>query len=319
MKVLRIQWVVVAGSLIKWVTRRTLPRKQRKEKALYGPTATLLERQLRQFGDCSIYDTSEKIPDEVKDKLDDQALYYIKVERLLPDLMGFLQLDQKTMRYVALCSGLITIEVKSGPLRVRDVYQAKMYSEALNSRTSMLISDTKIPVELKRFITRRSLLDGASAPYFRNEYIGVLEKSSWKPVRWYPSEPYSLETVCLLLIVTCRHCGRILLSDNRISQHRKKINEYRRKSLEIPASIYLEVRREAKRTVECPHCGSLQGVYKPIKGGCFLDVPPESLVARSTRSRSRQKLVNTFVMGSEEIRARLSLISDEDLALVKVI
>jgi len=61
-----------------------------------------------------------------------------------------------------------------------------------------------------------------------------------------------------LLQATCRNCGRILLSDDRIAEIKKQINHVMEMMGSVSSSFYSRVLAEAKKNKECPHCGARQ-------------------------------------------------------------
>ncbi|MCD6445256.1 DNA-directed RNA polymerase subunit A' [Candidatus Bathyarchaeota archaeon] len=103
-----------------------------------------------------------------------------------------------------------------------------------------------------------------------------------------------------LLKVTCRNCGRILLSDEMINKVRKRIERVRRLLGEVPDGVYKKIIQEI-RAKQCPHCGAPQ--YKVIfeKPTKFSEEIPGS---------GSQPLTPSM------IRERLERIPDEDLELL---
>jgi DNA-directed RNA polymerase subunit A' len=107
----------------------------------------------------------------------------------------------------------------------------------------------------------------------------------------------------LLLTITCRSCGRILLPDEKIMDYRQEMTRYQKDFGAIPNKIYSQIIREAKRMASCPHCGSAQYVVKPVKPAGFFEVTPEKITTKLTPAM---------------VRERLDRISDDDLVLVRL-
>ena len=66
-------------------------------------------------------------------------------------------------------------------------------------------------------------------------------------------------------MATCRSCGRIKLSNERVSHY---LNEIKKKHLmlnTIPDGIYDEIYKEAKKSHDCFHCGAEQYDLEYIK------------------------------------------------------
>ena len=101
-----------------------------------------------------------------------------------------------------------------------------------------------------------------------------------------------------LLTNTCRNCGRIMLSDQRLERLRKKIDRTRKLLGMIPDELYKKVHQEAKGK-ECPHCGAPQFKIEFTKPTTFHEISEEGA----------QRLTPSM------IRERLERISNEDLEL----
>ncbi len=104
-----------------------------------------------------------------------------------------------------------------------------------------------------------------------------------------------------LLKATCRNCGRISLSDDRIKKVRARIDRNRKLLGAVPDAVYKEIIHEVIKTKQCPHCGAIQykiSFEKPTK---FSEEIPES---------GSQQLTPSMV------RERMERIPDEDLELL---
>ncbi len=83
---------------------------------LYESVRSCLEEAFKRFGDCNLEVTADKIPERMKSKLDDYSLYYIRIEKQLPDIMGFFIPTMETKcPYALKLGGLVIIEVKNNP------------------------------------------------------------------------------------------------------------------------------------------------------------------------------------------------------------
>jgi DNA-directed RNA polymerase subunit A' len=101
-----------------------------------------------------------------------------------------------------------------------------------------------------------------------------------------------------LLNSTCRNCGRIMLSEQRIAKLKLKIDKTRKLLGIVPDDLYKKVFHESKLK-ECPHCGSPQLKIEFTKPTTFHEIGEEG-AARLTPSMMRE---------------RLERISNEDLEL----
>ena len=101
-----------------------------------------------------------------------------------------------------------------------------------------------------------------------------------------------------LLQVTCRNCGRVLLSDIRIAKIRDRIRHTRMLMGIVPSELYKKLLKEAKKK-ECPHCGAQQFKIEFAKPTTFYEILEEGA----------QRLTQSMV------RERLERIPDDDLEL----
>jgi DNA-directed RNA polymerase subunit A' len=91
-----------------------------------------------------------------------------------------------------------------------------------------------------------------------------------------------------LLNSTCRNCGRIMLSDQRLTKLRLKIEKTRKLLGLVPDDLYKKVFHEAKAK-ECPHCGAPQFKIEFTKPTTFHEIGEEG-AARLTPSMMRERL-----------------------------
>ena len=103
-----------------------------------------------------------------------------------------------------------------------------------------------------------------------------------------------------LLQVTCRICGRILLSDDDIERSNKRIKHVKRLLGIVPDSIHKRILDSAKRVKECPHCGAGQYKIEFVKPTSFYEYFEEGA----------QRLIPSV------IRERFERIPEEDLELL---
>jgi len=101
-----------------------------------------------------------------------------------------------------------------------------------------------------------------------------------------------------LLTSACRHCGHIMLSEQRIARLKLKIERTRKLLGIVPDDLYKKVFHEAK-SKECPHCGAPQYKVEFTKPTTFHEISEEGA----------QRLTPSM------IRERLERIPNEDLEL----
>ncbi|MGA8857151.1 MAG: DNA-directed RNA polymerase subunit A' [Candidatus Bathyarchaeia archaeon] len=103
-----------------------------------------------------------------------------------------------------------------------------------------------------------------------------------------------------LLQVTCRNCGRILLSADKIKSYNELMQREQKQLNEIPSTFYETVMKDAKKSQECPHCGARQNPIEHAKPTTFHEMV-EGGAAR---------------LNPSQIRERLERIPDDDLRLL---
>ena len=105
-----------------------------------------------------------------------------------------------------------------------------------------------------------------------------------------------------LLAVTCRNCGRILLSEEKIKEYEEKIKEVKTRLNTVPESLYKKILKHAKKTMECPHCGTQQYPIELVKPTSFHEATEEGAPK----------------IPPSAIRERLERIPDGDLRLLGI-
>jgi len=98
--------------------------------------------------------THKKISDILKRELDDDALYIQKVEGFFPDIMGFVRKEPSSPKE------LITVEVKSIPIKIKHIERAKTYQYVFNATYGLIVSSKGIPEEIRRFVSSRPTIRG---------------------------------------------------------------------------------------------------------------------------------------------------------------
>mgnify|MGYP001079591263 FL=1 len=103
-----------------------------------------------------------------------------------------------------------------------------------------------------------------------------------------------------LLSVTCRNCGRILLSPEKIEHYKEKMAEEEKRLNTVPDIFFETIAKDAKKTQECPHCGTRQHIIEHVKPTSYHELI-EAGAPKLTPSA---------------IRERLERIPDEDLRIL---
>ncbi len=146
---------------------------KRLENELYDPILVLLRERFRLKGNCRLERTDRKIRDDIKKGLDNVALLSLGAEKMLPDLMGYL--DVKGL-VITRESRLIVVEIKRGVLTIKDLYQLKMYAEVLQAYYAFLISPDGFHEEHRRVISKTPELLNFGTP----DYIRQIAVMYWR-------------------------------------------------------------------------------------------------------------------------------------------
>lgn len=160
------------------------------ENHLYEPIKDYLYKKFSQFGDCELEITSKRITEKAKKWLDDPALFFIRVEKQRPDIIGHFKPDSSKKAPYGFYKGLIVTEVKNKGPTIKDIFQTKLYAEVFDARFAYLISSKEIKEEVRRFLSKRYLL--LSFGSHRKVYIGKfdIEKEIVNETDWYPENPF---------------------------------------------------------------------------------------------------------------------------------
>src|SRR5215831_16761379 len=108
-----------------------------------------------------------------------------------------------------------------------------------------------------------------------------------------------------LLSITCRNCGRILLSEEKIEKFRAQHAELKQRLNTIPDSFLDQIIKDAKKTAVCPHCNQKQYPIEHGKPTTF-----HELVGEVEAGAAPVRLTPSTV------RERLERIQDDDLILL---
>lgn len=123
----------------------------KREEELYAPIQGDLFNAFSCLGSYySEVTASRHFTNTLRKAFSKDTLYILKVEGVFPDITGFLKTQYST--------DVVTVEVKSEEISIKDLYQAKEQGEIFNAKYALLISSESLPEEIRRFILdRRSI------------------------------------------------------------------------------------------------------------------------------------------------------------------
>jgi DNA-directed RNA polymerase subunit A' len=104
-----------------------------------------------------------------------------------------------------------------------------------------------------------------------------------------------------LLSITCRNCGRILLTEEKIEKFKVRHADLKQRLNTVPDAFLDEIIKDAKKAQQCPHCGQKQYPIEHGKPTTFHEIVAEGGAVRLTPST---------------VRERLERIPDDDLILL---
>jgi len=106
------------------------------------------------------------------------------------------------------------------------------------------------------------------------------------------------KTIYKLLTSTCRNCGHVLLSEEKINQQRDRMEKAKKLLGSIPEPLYKNLKKTAKKNKSCPHCGVKQLKIKFSKPTTYHEILEDGGVRK---------------LNANIIRERLERISDNEL------
>lgn len=158
------------------------------ESVLYEPVREYLSHCFSIRGEVHLEITAGgKISERLQKRLDDPALYLLRFEKMIPDIMGYVVTSKSDYGE---SRELITVEVKQGKPHTRDILQARNYGSAFDANYALLLSTTELPEVVRRLCEKRFTLiqfrgyDRVSYGRF-DTAVGRVQFDSW-----YPKPPF---------------------------------------------------------------------------------------------------------------------------------
>ncbi len=93
-----------------------------------------------------------------------------------------------------------------------------------------------------------------------------------------------------LMTTTCRSCGHVLLSTEKINQYREKMKKEEQSLGFVSKTMYKNVEKNAKKNTTCPHCGAKQFKIKFSKPTTFHEILEDGGVRKLNASIIRERL-----------------------------
>src|SRR6266446_10284726 len=117
------------------------------ERALYESVKVWLERLLEQkYASVRLEVTAYKqFSNVLQSQIDPyRELVFAFLKEAAPDITGFVKKDSSSLRE------FVVVEVKTGPIKLDDIYQVRKYAELFDARNALLLSTSEIPEKIIR-------------------------------------------------------------------------------------------------------------------------------------------------------------------------
>ena len=132
------------------------------EKRLYLPIIDALGAKIQKgldaekLGICYLENTSSKIfSNKLQRVFDDEALFFLKVEGVYPDITGYIAPPTLPQFFDYTDCKIIVVEVKDEEIKIKHIYQVKQQAEFLRADYAFLISSEEISPRIIRFMGKR--------------------------------------------------------------------------------------------------------------------------------------------------------------------
>ncbi len=162
---------------------QTSETRSRNERALYDGAKKALTAYLRQAGDqfpITLEVTADGFSQAMQTLLRDELLFLLDNKELRPDIFG--EVGPNATEMYGRSKFVIAVEVKPYPVRIRDVFQAKMYGEVYQAYIALLMSPESPEERVVRLLQHRPDLLSYSAGYARLHLCTYSEQG----MQWWP-------------------------------------------------------------------------------------------------------------------------------------
>lgn len=155
------------------------------EQDLYEPVKVTLEKLLAGTGRSFLLEitATKGLREKLKASIPAGREIIFAFLNKKPDLVGHLENQ--------FGHDLLTVEVKEGPIKLDDIYQAKLYKDVLAARYGFLITTKPIPEEVKRLhAITPSILRSVGDSIYGFLAIGQFDRDKEEFVDWFEKNPF---------------------------------------------------------------------------------------------------------------------------------
>src|SRR5216683_852505 len=154
------------------------------ERALYESVKVWLERLLEQnYASVRLEVTAYKqFSNVLQSQIDPyRELVFAFLKEAAPDITGFVKKDSSSLRE------FVVVEVKTGPIKLDDIYQVRKYAELFDARYALLISTCEIPEKITRL--SRVVYSLFALPAYKQLTLVRFEDNGSR-CTWFPDCPF---------------------------------------------------------------------------------------------------------------------------------
>src|SRR6266849_3178109 len=154
------------------------------ERALYESVKVWFERLLEQkYASVRLEVTAYKqFSNVLQSQIDPyRELVFAFLKEAAPDITGFVKKDSSSLRE------FVVVEVKTGPIKLDDIYQARKYAELFDARNALLLSTSEIPEKITRL--SRVVFPLLTLPAYKQLAL-VRFADDGRATTWFPECPF---------------------------------------------------------------------------------------------------------------------------------
>jgi len=160
------------------------PLNQKSERSCYESVKDWLEQILKEkFASYHLEVTAHKrFSNVLQSQIDsNRDLIFAFLREAAPDITGFVKEDSSSSRE------FIAVEVKTTPIKLDDIYQARKYAELFDARYALLVSTAEIPAKVIRL--SKVVFPLLALPAYKQLTL-VRFQENGRRIEWFPDYPF---------------------------------------------------------------------------------------------------------------------------------
>ena len=108
-------------------------------------------------------------------------LIFAFLKEAAPDITGFVKKDSSSSKE------FIVVEVKTTPLKLDDIYQARKYAGLFDAQYALLVSTAEIPAKITRL--SKVVFPLLALPAYKQLTLVRFEENG-RRIEWFPEDPF---------------------------------------------------------------------------------------------------------------------------------